>query len=329
MSEAVAGFRDSRGDWQPPERPATAPLWAWPPRPLATLKWIAAYPGYLFPWNAIFFGIALVTWAFLTPEMARMVEFRFEWIAEIYFRNLALLVLWVGGWHLRLYTFRGQGAAYKYNPIWLHDKSPTFLWGSQLRENVFLNLASACTVWSAYEVGFLWGYANGFLPTLDWRTEPLAFALMVLAVMLWRETHFYWTHRLLHWRPIYRSVHYVHHKNVNVGPWSGLAMHPIEHLVNFSSVLLFLVVPAHPLIVILTLQQHALTPAPGHAGFDRLVLKGKLTLPSDFFHYLHHRYFECNYGNPVVPWDRWFGIFHDGSPQSLARMQRRWGEKRA
>jgi len=22
---------------------------------------------------------------------------------------------------------------------------------------------------------------------------------------------------------------------------------------------------------------------------------------------------ECNYGNQEMPWDRWFGTFHDGS----------------
>jgi hypothetical protein len=73
MSEAAAGGRDSRGEWQPAERPATAPLWAWPPRPVETLKWFFGYPGYLFPWNAIYFAIALVTLAYLTPELTRMV----------------------------------------------------------------------------------------------------------------------------------------------------------------------------------------------------------------------------------------------------------------
>lgn len=33
----------------------------------------------------------------------------------------------------------------------------------------------------------------------------------------------------------------------------------------------------------------------------------------DFFHQLHHRYFECNYGTSEVPFDKWFGTFHDGS----------------
>ena len=38
-----------------------------------------------------------------------------------------------------------------------------------------------------------------------------------------------------------------------------------------------------------------------------------------FFHYLHHRYFECNYGNSKLPLDRWFGTFHDGFRGSLRR----------
>ena len=30
------------------------------------------------------------------------------------------------------------------------------------------------------------------------------------------------------------------------------------------------------------------------------------------FHYLHHRYFECNYGEATIPLDKWFGTFRDG-----------------
>ena len=26
------------------------------------------------------------------------------------------------------------------------------------------------------------------------------------------DTWFYWTHRLLHWQPLYRSVHHIHHQ---------------------------------------------------------------------------------------------------------------------
>ena len=328
MSTVVAGTRDSRGEWQPAQLPVVAAIWAWPPRPLDALKWMFGNPGYLWPWNAIFCLLAVLTWFYTQPELSRMAEFRLDWIAQIYFRNLALLVLFAGGWHLRLYTFRGQGAKYKFSPKWFGEKNPTFLWGNQLRDYVFWSVASGCTIWTAYEVPTMWAYANGMIPYVDWETQPVYFALLLCALMLWQEVHFYLTHRLLHWRPLYRSVHYLHHKNVNIGPWSGLALHPIEHVIYFSGVLIFWIVPSHPIHALFTLLFAALMPGPVHAGFDQLVVKGKVTLPSDFAHYLHNRYFECNYGGDIVPFDRWFGTFHDGSPEGHARMQGRWGAKR-
>ena len=328
MSDVVSGTRDSRGEWQPAERPAVAPLWSWPPRPRAALKWFIGVPGYVLPWNALFWLLAIATWLYTQPELSRMADFRADWIAQIYLRNLGLLVLFVGGLHLRLYTFRGQGSKYKFNPKWWGTKSPSFLWGDQLRDNIIWSVASGGTVWTAYEALMMWAYANGLIPYVDWETQPVTFALVLIAILLWHEVHFYFTHRLLHWKPLYRSAHYVHHKNVNIGPWSGLSMHPIEHLIYFSSVLIFWIVPSHPIHAMFALQWAALAPAPGHAGFDKIVVKGKISLPSDFFHYLHHRYFECNYGTTLVPFDRWFGTFHDGSPATHARMTERWGEKR-
>ena len=41
-------------------------------------------------------------------------------------------------------------------------------------------------------------------------------------------------------------------------------------------------------------------------------------------HYLHHRYFEVNYGGDGrVPIDKWFGTFHDGSPEAHEAMNKR------
>jgi hypothetical protein len=55
-------------------------------------------------------------------------------------------------------------------------------------------------------------------------------------------------------------------------------------------------------------------------GFDGLLLAGKKrTQLGDFFHQLHHRYFECNYGTVEMPWDKWFGTFHDGSEEATVR----------
>ena len=127
MSEVIGGTTDSRGEWQPAERPAPGPLWAWPPRPLDVAKFIFGYPGYLWPVNAFFMLVAIVTWRYTQPELSRLAEFRLDWIAQNYARNVAMLVLFAGGIHLRLYTFRGQGTKHKFNPKWLGGKNPTFL----------------------------------------------------------------------------------------------------------------------------------------------------------------------------------------------------------
>ena len=39
--------------------------------------------------------------------------------------------------------------------------------------------------------------------------------------------------------------------------------------------------------------------------------------------YLHHKYFDCNYGGEIIPLDKWFGSFFDGSSESEVEMRAR------
>jgi hypothetical protein len=48
MDDSHYGTHNKRGDFTPNEPLALAPIWAFPPRPLAVLKWL---PGYFLPWN--------------------------------------------------------------------------------------------------------------------------------------------------------------------------------------------------------------------------------------------------------------------------------------
>ena len=327
MAEADLGTRDARGEWQPAELIQTPPVFVWPPRPLAFLKWLFGFPGYLMPWNLFFVAVAIVSWLFLTPELERMTRFEPGWMIAIYLRNAAIMTLFFGAWHLRLYVRKAQGKRYKYNNRWLSTNSKAFLFRNQTRDNVFWSVVSGCGVWSLYEAVTLWMYANGHLPYVDFRANPVYFVLLLLAAVgLMREVHFYWVHRLIHWKPLYKAAHYLHHKNVNIGPWSGLAMHPIEHLLYFTGVFLHWIIPSHPVHAMMHLVHAGLSPAAGHSGFDEVELKaGKTVLPNhNLFHYLHHRYFECNYGGDgSVPIDRWFGSFHNGSREAHTRMRAR------
>src|SRR5258708_37978876 len=95
-----------------------------------------------------------------------MKTFELGWIAAILARNLGLIILVAGAWHLRLYVQQAQGTEYKYNSRWLATNNPTFLFGSQLLDNIFWTVISAVPIWSGYEVVTLWGQANGYRPTV-------------------------------------------------------------------------------------------------------------------------------------------------------------------
>ena len=101
-------------------------------------------------------------------------------------------------------------------------------------------------------------------------------------------------------------------------------MHPIEHVGYMGLLLIFLVLPAHPVHFIFMGYWLALATATSHAGFENLVLGENTRLKiGSFHHQLHHRYFECNYGNPEMPWDNWFGSYHDGSAEATKAVRER------
>jgi len=305
--------RNAKGEWRPPYPCKYAPIFVWPPRPKDFLKWLFSYPGFLWPWNSVYLLITVVSWLYLQPDLSRCATFQADWIGLMLLRNIGLLWLVSGGWHLLLYTLKAQGTERKYDARWLRTNDRNFLFRNQLWDNIFWSCVSGCTVWTAYEVLYMWAAANKLVPYVSWSEHPVYGAVWLCLIPFWREFHFYWIHRAIHWKPLYKYVHYLHHKNVNPGPWSGMAMHPVEHLLYFSVVLIHWVVPSHPVHFLFNAQHTALTPAGGHHGFEGPILKGKLPTGS-YFHYLHHRYFECNYGEATLPLDRLFGTFRDGLP---------------
>jgi sterol desaturase/sphingolipid hydroxylase (fatty acid hydroxylase superfamily) len=329
MADSEWGKRDSRGEWVPENLPVPSPIFSRPWRIKNVAKYLFAPEGFLWPWNLFFAGIAVVSWLWFTPGFDRTAHWAVGWVAEIYARNAVLLLIVAGGLHLRLYATRGQGTKYKYTSKWMATHDSKFLFHNQTWDNIFWNFVSAVPIWTAYEAVTLWAWANHKIPSVDFRSHPVYFILVMIIVLFWRQFHFYWVHRLIHWKPLYNAIHFVHHKNVNVGPWSGVAMHPLEHLVYFSVGMIHWILPSHPIHVIFNLQHAGLTPALGHAGFDKIVTKDEKGLKNEyFFHYLHHRFFTVNFGTEAVPLDQWFGSFHDGSTAAHDRMMARRAAKR-
>ncbi len=305
-----------------------SPYFSWPFDLIAVAKWIVK--GW-FPLTerAIILLISIFSWVFLHPDLERCLTFSFDWIAEIYLRNLLLMILIAGGLHLYFYVWRLQGNERQFDSRPFLTNNRLFTFRSQVWDNVFWSLASGVTIWTAYEAVMLWALANGYMPALSLPDDLPWLVLLIFILPMWETVHFFIIHRIIHEAPFYDSIHALHHRNTNVGPWSGLSMHPIEHLIYLSTVLIHFIVPAHPLLIIFHLQYFTLSAASTHTGFQGITSGGRLVLPLGTFHHqLHHRYFKCNYGGLEVPLDQWTGSFHDGTAESHQQFLDRRRKKR-
>ncbi len=272
--------------------------------------------------NVLFLLVAGFVYRYVIPDLAAMESLSVSWVGPLFLRNFLFMSVVAGGLHLYLFTYRAQGKRLKYDPRVEQEKSGKFSFRNQVWDNVFWSLASGATTWSVYETLYLWALANGVVPSFALADRPILFVLWLLVLPILLSSHFYFVHRLLHWPPLYRTVHRLHHRNIHIGPWSGMSMHPVEHVIYISSVLVHFLVPSHPVLVLVHLYSRCLGPAFSHSGFEKLLVKDTAVLDSaDFHHQLHHRFFECNYGTVDAPWDKWFGSYHDGSDEATLRVR--------
>jgi len=175
--------------------------------------------------------------------------------------------------------------------------------------NMFWTLSGVC-IWTLYENVFCYLWASGRLPyisdaiTFSGTTNGNLYLLAALmGVPVWRSVHFYFAHRFLHFGPLYQQVHSLHHRNTDIEPFSGLCMHPIEHLYYYACVAPSLVFYCSPYAFFWNGLHLLFSPAAGHSGYED-------HFQSDAFHYMHHRYFECNYaGGDAGFMDVLFGTF--------------------
>ena len=315
MSE-TAPPRSARKIWNfTPDLPISpAPYWHWPAKPVAAMLYL------LKSWNPVgmrclFLLGAIVTWVFFTPDLERAETLAFGWIAEVWLRNAVILLGVAGGLHMLLWHFRVQEDDYRYDMRPMMTGTKVFWFKSQVLDNMFWSFI-AMQFWTFFECLMWFAYANGWATMITLESNPIWFVTLIILIPIWAGFYFYAHHRLLHIGFMYKHVHSWHHRNVNTGPWSGLAMHPVESFILMTDTLIFLLIPAHPIHVIFLLFHHGIGAPTSHAGFEKVKVGkvGRVEV-GDFFHQLHHKFFDCNYGTWETPWDSWFGTFHDGTQE--------------
>ena len=328
MDDLQFGTRNKRGDWAPTQHLDLPPFWSWPPRLGRVAGWVA---GYLWPWNLVTIATALLWWHFVVPDTDTLRTLQWDWALTLFAANWLGLFAYYGCFEWRYYRRRVQDRQFKYNGKFPAEQpSDVFWFRSQNIDNFLRSFFVSIPIGTAIEVFLLWALANGWAPTVSWDEHAAYVVALVALAPILHEVHFFVIHRLIHWGPLYRWVHSVHHNSVNPSPWSSMSMHPVEGFAYFGVALWVLVIPSHPFLAVFLFHAAAFGAIVGHLGFDQLALPGGAAQKSSAYaHYLHHKHFEVNYcDNGAVPLDQWFGSWHDGSPEGERRMQERFRRKK-
>jgi len=316
--------------WHPELPVKYAPYWVWPPNFGALTKW--AWQNWLqFSDRSIYVALAFVVAFLLQPIGSEQASLSPGWVALVFIRNWMFLLIVAGGLHLWFYGIDAQGKLLKYDPRpYMKRKNALFKFGYQTWDNIYYSMAFGATFLSGFEVLLRLAYGSELISTLSFTAQPIWFILLFPVLAIWQSFHFYMVHLFLHQPFVYKHVHAVHHRNVNPGPWSGMSMHPIEAFGYCSAMLIMLVLPSHPVHMLFLGYWLMLGAASSHSGYEAIWAKDRQALLlGAFFHQLHHRYYECNYGNAETPWDKWFGTYHDGSEDATKRTRNRKREMHA
>lgn len=151
------------------------------------------------------------------------------------------------------------------------------------------------------------------------------FAAFPLLLLL-HDTYFYWTHRLMHHKKLFRWFHLVHHHSTNPSPWAAYAFHPLEAVVEAGIFAVFLfIIPVHPLHFYIFFFFMIVYNVYGHLGYE-LYPKGFSRhwlgkwINTSVSHNQHHQYFKGNYGLYFTFWDRWMGTLRKDYEQRFEEL---------
>jgi len=268
--------------------------------------------------HALEFLVALLCYGLLYSDGAwidEAKEWRIGWVSRIVLFNLCCELVIPMFWHYWSYVSpiyaAYTDAGVKMTPTNQYEPETgkagmfTSSTGQLEREITFTTLGWLQS--AGWQCLFTHLWACNLLPHyVNFCAHPVYSVLGLCVVTYWREIHFYFGHRGMHpWFDrkyglmngdvgafLYRHVHSLHHKSYNPGPWSGLCMHPVEHLIYYSCATLPpLFICVHPLHFLYCKFHADIAPIGGHDGMEEPGGKGD-------FHWLHHMKFECNYGVP-------------------------------
>jgi lathosterol oxidase len=152
---------------------------------------------------------------------------------------------------------------------------------------------------------------------------PVSVALSLIL----HDTYFYWMHRLLHHKKLFKLTHLVHHKSTNPSPWASYSFHFLESVVEGGVlVVLAFILPMHPIAIMLFIVLGFIINVYGHLGYEIMPKSLRHSflfeiINTSVHHNLHHSKFKGNYGLYFRIWDRVMGTEHPDYVKEYDRIQ--------
>lgn len=184
--------------------------------------------------------------------------------------------------------------------------------GKQIRREIGHTMVTL--VAGATSAGTVVGlHAAGLTKLSSAPVSPGTALAWIVAGLLFNDAWFYGWHRLLHRPTLFRHVHVVHHRSVDVNPFTSYAFHAVEAVLLGAWIVPAVVWLPIPMAALAALQVIGLANnVMAHLGYEFLpawILKVPILRWTNTatFHSLHHTRSRGNFGLHTRVWDRLFG----------------------
>jgi sterol desaturase/sphingolipid hydroxylase (fatty acid hydroxylase superfamily) len=196
-----------------------------------------------------------------------------------------------------------------------------------IAREIFWSLAS-CTIFGLIDVAVTLLSVTGYMQARVLDPSPAwpEFVGTVIVLLVVHDAYFYWAHRLMHWRPLYRLAHATHHRSTQPTPFAAFAFHPVEAVIEYAFVpIVALLAPIHvlPLLVFGVIMTAMNVYA--HLGIELMPSSfierglGRVLL-TPTHHDLHHTMPQYDFAFYFNIWDRLMGTLNPSYEAEFARV---------
>jgi len=181
----------------------------------------------------------------------------------------------------------------------------------------FLSSVQSNLVYLIVTVIMIWGIDIGIFRRVGNSLGLINDLLILMAVIFAHDAYFYWTHRAMHHRKLYKLFHRHHHRSVTPTPFAAYSFAPPEALLNALFIPLWQLFVATPVTVLISfLIIQIIRNTTQHAGLELHPgwwLKNPISrfISTTTHHDMHHSGgFDHNYGFYFTFWDKLMGTEH-------------------